>query len=600
MGFDQLAKIRSINMQIFSRIFFISLLLSFISQFTFGQQLLTMDMVHHNPSEPQTESKYLEPSFLKSSGYDAKVFFLFEAAQFGLDWQVFDKTIFPENTIQRKWVDDKNVVLQQKYTATKNAGLKVYCMLDMLVFPAELINKYKAEMCNSKGKIDISKPFTQKCIRSLINQIFDSYPQMDGLIIRTGETYLHDAPYHKGGSPLVNGYGDHVKLVNILREEVCEKRNKQLYYRTWDFGKFHSLPKYYLEVTNQVQPHENLYFSVKHTMVDFWRSAPTQPNLDYSKFDVYWQEEAAKYGIPFNPCIGIGKHKQIVEVQAQREYEGKAAHANYIGKGVIDGFEELKNSGTKTPYSLNQIKDNPLFKGVWTWSRGGGWYGPYIKNEFWAELNAHIVTKWAKHTNKSEEELFHEFAKEKGLDEKDIPKFRELCLLSADGVMKGHYSTMGGVYMNWTRDNTISGLYFLKPYFDKMIADNKVKAYLDEKTEALEIWKKIEKLAKQLHFKDKELQKFVRTSSTYGKWKFQLFDAAWKVMLNAYAEEKTGKIDLVKLKKNLKYFDHTLSQWQKFVENHPESASVYLTTYFEDDREVGIETTLNRYRQMLK
>ncbi|MDQ8005281.1 MAG: hypothetical protein REI64_10810 [Pedobacter sp.] len=587
-------------MQVFSRISFLALLFNFVFQCSFGQQLMTMDMVHHNPGEPQTESQFLEPSFLKTSGYDAKVFFLFEAAQFGLDWQAFDQDVFPENTAERRWVDDKNVILQQKYTAAKNAGLKVYCMLDMLVFPAELINKYKTELCNNNGRIDISKPFTQKCIRSLINQIFDRYAQMDGLIIRTGETYLHDAPYHKGGSPLVNGYSDHVTLVNILREEVCEKRNKQLFYRTWDFGRFHSLPKYYLEVTNQVAPHPNLYFSVKHTIVDFWRSAITQPNLDYNKFDVYWIDEASKYGIPFNPCIGIGKHQQIVEVQAQREYEGKAAHPNYIGKGIIDGFEEFKIANSQQPYSLNQIKNNPLFKGIWTWSRGGGWYGPYIKNEFWAELNARVAVQWAKYPEKTEEEIFVAFAREKGLNEEDIPKFRELCLLSADGVMMGQYSRMGGVHVNWTRDNTISGLYFLSPYFDKIIAENKVKEYLDEKAEALAIWKRIEKLSKELRFNNKETQQFVRTSSIYGKWKFQLLDAAWKVMLNAYAEEKKGNIDLKKLRANLKYFDETLIQWQQFVTENPESASVYVTTYYEDEQEVGIATTLERYRQLLK
>lgn len=587
-------------MRIFRRTLLLCLMLSLIFQALFGQHITTMDMVHHNPGEPQTQSKFLDPNFLKASGYDAKVFFLFEAAQFGVDWQMFDRDIFPKNTQERRWVEEKNSILQQKYSEAKDASLKVYCMLDMLVFPKKLIEKYRTEMCNDDGRIDIGKPFTQKAIRSLINQIFDRYGQMDGLIIRTGETYLHDAPYHKGGSPLVNGYSDHVVLINILREEVCEKRNKQLFYRTWDFGRFHSLPKYYLEVTEQVMPHKNLYFSIKHTIVDFWRSAVTQPDLDYSKFDVYWQDEAAKYGIPFNPCIGIGRHQQIVEVQAQREYEGKGAHANYIGRGVIDGFEELKASRTKRPYSLNQVKDNPLIKGVWTWSRGGGWHGPYVSNEFWNELNAIVVAQWAKNPGRTEEEIFDEFAIKKGLEEKDLAKFRQLCLLSADGVMKGHYSMMGGVYMNWTRDNTISGLYFLRPYFDKIITDHKIQAYLDEKTEALSIWKKIEALAKELHFKDRETQKFVYISSVYGRLKFQLFDAAWKVMLNAYAEEKKGRIDLVRLKANLKYFDNTLMQWQKFVADNPESASVYLTTYYEDEQEVGIATTLAHYRKLLK
>lgn len=46
---------------------------------------ITMDMVYHNPGEVMTKLKYLDPSFLKENGYGAKVFFLFEAAQFEID-----------------------------------------------------------------------------------------------------------------------------------------------------------------------------------------------------------------------------------------------------------------------------------------------------------------------------------------------------------------------------------------------------------------------------------------------------------------------------------------------------------------------------------
>jgi hypothetical protein len=43
-----------------------------------------------------------------------------------------------------------------------------------------------------------------------------------------------------------------------------------------------------------------LYFSIKHSSGDFTRPAS------------------------WNPQLGVGKHAQIVEVELQREYEGKA------------------------------------------------------------------------------------------------------------------------------------------------------------------------------------------------------------------------------------------------------------------------------------
>jgi hypothetical protein len=60
------------------------------------------------------------------------------------------------------------------------------------------------------------------------------------------------------------------------------------------------------QVTDAVEPHPLLYMSVKHVQLDFWR---------YSAF---------------NPCLGIGRHAQIVEVECQREYEGKGAHPNCV------------------------------------------------------------------------------------------------------------------------------------------------------------------------------------------------------------------------------------------------------------------------------
>jgi len=52
-------------------------------------------------------------------------------------------------------------------------------------------------------------------------------------------------------------------------------------------------------MTDQIEPHDLLYFSIKHSIADFFRPA-------------IW-----------NPSLGVGKHAQIVEVELQREYEGK-------------------------------------------------------------------------------------------------------------------------------------------------------------------------------------------------------------------------------------------------------------------------------------
>ena len=558
---------------------------------------VVMDMVHHNPGEAMTKSRFLEPAFLKQNGYGAKVFFLFEAAQFGVDWKSFDPAIFPDTTEAGKWVADKAKIINARYEEAKQEGLQVYCMLDMLVLPSALVEKHRDELTNEKGKIDISKPYTQTCVRELMKEMFERFPQLDGLVIRTGETYLHDAPYYTGNHPVQHGMGDHVTLINILRDEVCEKRGKKLFYRTWDMGQFHSLPHHYLSVTDSIAPHPNLYFSIKHTMTDFWRGAVINPDMDYSAMDTYWLEESGRYGVPFNPCLGIGKHKQIVEVQCQREYEGKGAHPNYIAKGVIDGFEEFKQPGIHRPYCLNQLKDNPLFCGVWTWSRGGGWGGPYIPNEFWVELNAYVMAHWANAPWRAEQEIFADFAREKGLPEQEIELFRRLCLLSEEGVIKGQYSTLGDTYVNWTRDDNVTGDLFLRPYFDRMIEADKVEDYLREKEEAARIWTEIEKLSQQLHFASDEVTHFVRTSCTYGRIKYELFATAWHIMLRGYVAEKSQTpFNREEMDKYIADFDRLWNEWNDLCRHNADSPSIYKISSSFFGTPVGIAETVDRYR----
>ena len=112
-----------------------------------------------------------------------------------------------------------------------------------------------------------------------------------------------DAPHHDGGRPMPfdgeEAIRGHIALLKLLREEVCVKRNKVIFYRTWDFGQFHIRPDFYLKVANAVAPHPNLIFSIKHQAGDFQRLTP------------------------FNPTIGIGKHRQIIEVSCQPEGYGK-------------------------------------------------------------------------------------------------------------------------------------------------------------------------------------------------------------------------------------------------------------------------------------
>ena len=51
---------------------------------------------------------------------------------------------------------------------------------------------------------------------------------------------------------------------------------------------------------------------------------------------------------------------------------------------MIDRWD---NEGEKG-HGLRSLLGNKNIAGVWTWSHGDGWAGPYKTNELWTDLNA--------------------------------------------------------------------------------------------------------------------------------------------------------------------------------------------------------------------
>lgn len=542
------------------------------------KKLLLLDMVHHNPAEGYTQSSFRNPQKLASYGYDGKVINDFKFAHCAITYDSFDENIFPSGSDERSWVKEAAIGLQQHIDRCKNAGIDAYCFIDIIVLPKTMVNLYGDELLNYNGEISIHQHLTQKIHRIMIDEIFSSFPDLDGLIVRTGETYLHNVPFHTGNNPIIRGEQSHKVLLNILREEVCEKRNKKLIYRTWDFGYFHTQPDYYLNVTNAIDPHENLYFSIKHTEGDYHRT------------------------FPFNPTITLGKHKQVIEVQCQREYEGKGAHPNYVMQGVINGFEEYQHR--EPPKSIADILDHPTYAGIWSWSRGGGWVGPYIKNEFWCELNAYVISQFAKEPFRGEEEIFNEYARKKGIDGRNLDKFRKLALLSAKGVVRGHSSLIVPVNVWWTRDHFFGGLNELQESFDNIINNSLVDEVLQEKRECVNIWKEIVLLSNEMDISDKELEQFIRTSSQYGLIKYSIIEQSWIILLKGLEGERSGNFDSETMHQALKKYDDLWDQFRKLEETNKNCATIYKPYAFDYHAknykgDEGLETSVNKYRKLI-
>ena len=564
-----------------------------------------LDMVHSNIGEGETESMFNNPQFLESRGYNGMVSQWY--VNCAINYDHFEKGIIPMDSKEREWIEKRAVYIHKKLKECSKSGINVFAFTDVFIAPKSIWDKYGHEMGAEENNFhgyggsvknvrspNIQHSRVQELMKAQIAGIFETFPSLDGLVIRFGETYLHDTPFHFGGKPVrqgEEGITDHMILLNILREEVCVKRNKKLFYRTWDFGWFHTQPEVYQAITNRIEPHPNLLFSIKHTQGDFHRN------------------------FSFNPTLGIGKHGQIVEVQCQREYEGKGAHPDYIAKGVIDGFQEYAGQpGIKSLYDLNSSKN---FRGVWTWSRGGGWKGPYIKNEFWCELNAFVLSGWATNPTRTEKEIFEEFANEKNLSDMDTKKLYIIALMSDTAVLIGRSSKITDINPFWIRDQFMGGITTnsfnihtseawgtLNSTFDYIIEKGIVDIVLEEKCSSVEIWKRMEKLSQEISTGSEKLRNHIRVSTTYGRIKYEIIYNAWIVMLKGYEGDKTGYYMHNIMQTSIENYDRLWEEFEALKRNEPQCATIYIPYSFVNNEDTkyadqGMKTSVDRYRELI-
>ena len=539
-----------------------------------------IDMVHNNPGEPQQATAFRDPHNLAAWGYNGQG--IMAEADSCETFDAIEPDILPKGCGAREWIEQRAKSLEQLAEQSHRSGLKAYAWFQFIVLPKALVTRYKNEICDVQGRIDLERPMTQRILRAQISELFDRCPALDGLIVRTGEIYLFDSPYHtssgaaneskmQSATAIIHGPQSHIELLKILRDEACVKRDKMVFYRTWDFGNnFHNNPEYYLKVTDAIDPHPNLVFSIKPQAGDFLRMTP------------------------FNPTLGIGKHRQIVEVQCPREYYGKGAHPYYIGDGVINGWEEYASMMKPgQPKGLRDIVHNTNFAGIWTWSRGGGWEGPYIKNELWCELNAYVIAKYAENPNRVEGDIFDEFARDKlNLKGPDIARFRELNLLSAAAVLRGNCSLLGPVDSFWARDD-----FMAAPDLSYFIKKNLVSAVLAEKAESVAIWKKIEALSQQIDFPNAKTKEFVMVSSTYGRIKYAIFEQAWIILLYGAMGDASKKYDIETISHAIATYDKLWSDWRALLAAHADCcAPIYKDLAFQN--QPGIGAQVDRYRKI--
>jgi hypothetical protein len=515
---------------------------------------LVIDMVHHNPGEKPFDSAFTDSRHLKSLGFTGQCFKHINAV---IEYPELKGAPKPSSK-ESKWLKNLKRQITDEIRQAKEAGLLVFYHVDLFILPRRIVESFKGDLCDPKtGKISFARPFTRQLHRHLFAEIFDRFPDVDGIIIRVGENYLFDTPYHCGNTAVTYEGETHsqreisefLELIEFLKEEICGKYNRYLIYRTWDIqnSRFHSNPDFYLGVTDQIPPHRKLLFSIKHTHIDFHRYAR------------------------WNPCLGKGKHRQLVEVQCQREYEGKGAFPNFSSSGVIDGFPESAQD-----HNLRRFVKSPYFAGVYSWSRGGGWYGPYITraNEFWVDLNVRYLTRFLQNSDIPESVIFNMIAREDfKLQIEDQHLLYRIAKLSLNAVLGGKFCKVWDTRPaaefdkyptnQWMRDDVLGGWDLLNPVFEFLYQKNLGDEAIREKEQAVALWSLLVSISCELQISENtDLKKTIQASCQYGHRLFSFIASGWKTLYLDYSKRQGTAVPFNQIEAGLR---ETRLKWKDYA-----------------------------------
>lgn len=544
-------------------------------------------LVHKNPGEGFTPTKYSDPPTVSDLGYNVMIKNDGAPPHAAITWDSFDPDIFPEGSDERQWVEDLASTIDENIKEIKDAGMKSMYWFDMFVLPKALVDKHEDELTDDDGDWSFDSDMMVNVTEYLLDAVFERFPDLDGLLIRTGEIFTNDVPYHDGASPITDGSNSHIKLLQTLQDVVMNKHNKLVFYRTWAFDGFTTDPDYYLDVANAVDLNPNLWFVIKHTSGDFWRTAGP------------------------NPTVDLSKHPYLIEIQCQREYEGKGAFPNYVMNGVIEGFEEDVDEDASFK-SLSDIRDSPLFQGVVTWARGGGWEGVYPANEFWIDMNVRVIAKWAQDPSASEPEVFEAYARELNISSDAIAALRDVALLSARGTLYGHYSLAHQLSrLEWTRDRYIGGAdNELKDDFDDIISTSEdddsdiVSKVLEEKALGRTFWEQIVNRTEEITIQDSDTRGFILYSVQYAQLLYRIIEESWVVSLTGMSgDNDTGSYDTDTIKAGIEAYDNALADYEALGEGGLNSTGLISTLYTPTqagDDEKGANNSVNMWRWVVE
>jgi hypothetical protein len=264
-------------------------------------------------------------------------------------------TIYPWNSPYRQRAAHYRQAFGTLFDRAKQLGMQIFVTADMQ-WSTPPIKRYVKSLA-------VGNPRLQHINRWALAEAFTLLPQIDGIIVRVGETGgSHDQGTDYTGHMLYTTVESMHWLIDTLLP-ICQTYDKLLIVRTWSIGigeigdMMWSSERYNELFGPYHSPH--LMVSLKHTPSDFYRH------------------------LPRNPTLGLPGPQQIIELQNRREYE----LFGMVPSAVVPLHQELLQHEHAT---------NPQFHGIWAWNSSGGWGGgrAALASEgwsIWTELSSALT-----------------------------------------------------------------------------------------------------------------------------------------------------------------------------------------------------------------
>ena len=427
---------------------------------------------------------------------------------------------------ERAWVEARRELAGQQIHRAKRLHLKVFAPGDVISLPDQVAALYGKAVTNGNApaRYCIELPKVQAVLAAALDELFTTFPEVDGVMVRTGENYAIE--HISGNTPQAaqcgaDGQDSVARMLRFMYQQVVVRHGKQLIQRTWDLGGdgAHAQPGISRRLAAAVPAQPPPVFSIKITETDFWR---------YNRL---------------NPTLTEITLPRMVEFQAAREYEGKGAFPNYVGAIYAQGLPELgENGGIQQAYRAG-------VRQAWIWAKGGGWDGPTLQSDIWVDANVYALSRLLWEPDADPAVLARDWAALR-FGAAASPYVANLLMRSSEASLKAFYvrcyALKHGAWIPnllWVRDDVVSGGPRMEALYHSCSSDAEISQALQEKREAVAL---VDEMIEDYHraephITDHKLAETVLVSLLYQRSLFESFQHYFEGMFNYYRYRDSGK-----------------------------------------------------------